>query len=645
MSDFLLGLRDLFIAVFFESALALLWISLIASAFSSPQDFVRKPITTQYQWLRRRIEWLRTNRSMAIAAVSILLILGYPLGVAMQRATDDFVELGSVWMPKSSEFKSSPKREFDTQPKSYATKLWAYLKNIPLDPIGRDEEIRRKTIEDFRYKLQSEAEAVLRTPAGGAIDPEEALKVARKAHTRRAFANESGTYLRELFELVRICQATLAHVGLLAIAYFLFFVVVFSAQMSGRGTRRIQRCVTPAITFAVVSLLLLGGPLLHDPDEFNYPVLVLLLAVALPILVFPFKHKLTRKQTDLAALAQLAIGFSIALLIWYLATFAWSEHRENYFESAIVLGVEAAELRHSAGLAQPVVAGFETSASTFVGKKLLIADDELVGSVLQCPEPLLTPWNCGIAKVQRKRKKSRPHTEQPRLAAVQDIEGLASDRDKIVFLVGSHEGKDGERRSDREFLIRADWDDEEKELEWLWSYEGLARDFQKAFQSIGEEFKLTDMKIHEEFNIEGLAYRSVKENTGILYVGLRAPLTSDGEALILAYDLDPSRPPADFSFTTHRADLRDREIRGLDWDSDQQRLLIVAVANKTEDPDLRQPGVLLAYSLETSSYKLIYDFRNQRGIPEAVSRTPSGRLLVLFDGNSKADRGGLYLQD
>ena len=637
MHDFLLGLRELFIAVFFESALALLWISLIAAAFSSPQDFIRKPITTQYQWLKRGVEWLITHRNQAIAFVSIFLILGYPLGVAMQRATDDFVELGSLWMPKSSKLMVKKR----TNPEKFELP-------IPWDPIGRDDTIRQNTIKDFYYKLQSEVQAVQRTTAGEEITNEkvlDVLNIARKAHTRRAFANgghESGTYMRELLALVRICQATVAHVGLLALGYLLCAVVICGALLPRCGNGRIPRL----FIIVVAGTVLWFGPRAHDSDEYNYPVLALLLTVTVPIVVFSFKQDLTREQTreqtHPSALKQLVIGFSIALLVWYLATFSWSEHRENYFESAIVLGVEADQTGHSAGLIQPVVTGFETSASAVVGKQLLIADDELVGAVLQCPEPLLTPWNCGIAKVQRQRKKSRPYTKQPRLAAIQDIEGLASDRDKIVFLVGSHESKGGVRRSDREFLIRANWDDEENELDWLWSYEGLARDFQKAFHDIGAVFELTDRKILEEFNVEGLAYSPVTRETGILYVGLRAPLTPDGEAIILAYNIDLNSPRMDF--TTLRVNLGGFEIRGLDWDPDQQRLLIVAVANTNEDAGLAQPGVLVAYSPKTSSYELLKRLHGYSGEPEAVSRTMSGRVLILFDGRSKIDRGGLYVK-
>ena len=624
MSDLVLGLKELFIAVFFESALALLWISLIASAFSRPQDFVQKPITTQYKWLRRMVVPCFSSRKRVIATVALLLILGYPLGVAMQRATDDFIELGSFWMPKSSEFNND---------------------RFPWESIGRDESIRSKSMRTFRYKLQREAEMVRRGSASGSITPKDALNIARKANTRRAFTNgayESALYMHKLLELVRICQATLAHVGLLAISYliFIFVYICIPVLLASNGNILIQRVVT----FLGVVAVLIIGPRAHDMGEFAYPVFALLLAVAAPILVFLFKYKLTRAHAC-PALMQLGSGFSTALIISYLATFSWSEHRENYFEAAIVLGAEAGELPHRQGLAQPNVTDFETSGSAVVGKKLLIADDELIGAVLQCPEPLLTPWNCRIAKVQRKRKQSQPYTEQPRLAAVQDFEGLASDRDKIVFLVGSHEGKDGVRRLDREFLIRADWDDDESELEWAWSYEHLSRDFQKAFHDFDVEFQLTGKKIHNEFSVEGLAYRSVCEKAGILYVGLRGPLTPDGEAVILAYQLDPKEPPTPMSYTVHRVDLHGLEIRGLEWDYEKQRLLIVAVDGTNEDVGLARPGVLMAYSLEASSYEVLQSFRGGTGDPEAVSRTPSGQLLVLFDSKISIHRGGVYVPE
>ena len=303
------------------------------------------------------------------------------------------------------------------------------------------------------------------------------------------------------------------------------------------------------INVTAIAWVLSYAPRIHDPKEYYYPVLALLLAVAGPVLFFSFTRMPTLRLTltqGRHALLQLAIGFALAILISYFATFSWSEHRENYFESAIVLGAAAAEKETdstsaSAELAKSIVTDFETSGSAVVGvvgKRLLIADDELVGTVLDCPEPLLNPWNCGLVRIERKRKQSRPHTEQPRLAAVQDIEGLASDRSNTVFLVGSHEGKGGEHRPDREFLIRAEWDDEKRELEWKWIYEGLAKDFQKVLQDVGEKFPLDKTTIHEEFNIEGLAYRLLSDSEGMLYVGLRAPLTPDGKAVILSYRLN-----------------------------------------------------------------------------------------------------------
>ena len=201
MSDLILGLRELFISVFFESALALLWISLIISAFSDPDGFAEKPISTQYQWLKNLLRRELRNRNAAIAAASVLLILGYPLGVAMQRATDDFVELGSFWMPKSSKIKM-PKSSKIKMPKSSKIKP----SPVPWTAIGRDNKIRNDVIEDFAYKLRNEANAALSGSEGVNMTWDKARNIARKAHTRRAFANwngnESGTYMRELLELV-----------------------------------------------------------------------------------------------------------------------------------------------------------------------------------------------------------------------------------------------------------------------------------------------------------------------------------------------------------------------------------------------------------------------------------------------------------
>ena len=95
------------------------------------------------------------------------------------------------------------------------------------------------------------------------------------------------------------------------------------------------------LPLTVVSMVLIFlGPFAHDASEFNYPVLVLLVTLYVPILRFSLKliDDLGRSQVR-RGMSQLIIGFFIALLVWYLATFAWSELREDYFESAIILGV------------------------------------------------------------------------------------------------------------------------------------------------------------------------------------------------------------------------------------------------------------------------------------------------------------------
>ena len=39
MAELLLGFKELFISVFFEAALAIIWVSLITSAFWRPKEF------------------------------------------------------------------------------------------------------------------------------------------------------------------------------------------------------------------------------------------------------------------------------------------------------------------------------------------------------------------------------------------------------------------------------------------------------------------------------------------------------------------------------------------------------------------------------------------------------------------------------
>ncbi len=262
--------------------------------------FVVAPVSTQYRWLRQLFERSLANSRAAILALSILLIFGYPLGV-VQRASDDFVELGSAWMPKASELTS-------TVPGLGVDIRW--------EAIGSDNEIRDESMRDFRYLLQGEMDSIqaVRYPD---LPDKKIMTVARKVHTRRAFANwggnGSGTYMRELLELVRVCQATLTHVGLLAIGYLLFAVVLgcklipFPCPWGGaaRGV----------INVTAIAWVLSYAPRIHDPKEYDYPVLALLLAVAGPVLFFSFTRMPTLRLTltqGRHALLQLAIGFALA---------------------------------------------------------------------------------------------------------------------------------------------------------------------------------------------------------------------------------------------------------------------------------------------------------------------------------------------
>ena len=314
-------------------------------------------------------------------------------------------------------------------------------------------------MRDFRYLLQGEMDSIqaVRYPD---LPDKKIMTVARKVHTRRAFANwggnGSGTYMRELLELVRVCQATLTHVGLLAIGYLLFAVVLgcklipFPCPWGGaaRGV----------INVTAIAWVLSYAPRIHDPKEYYYPVLALLLAVAGPVLFFSFTRMPTLRLTltqGRHALLQLAIGFALAILISYFATFSWSEHRENYFESAIVLGAAAAEKETdstsaSAELAKSIVTDFETSGSAVVGvvgKRLLIADDELVGTVLDCPEPLLNPWNCGLVRIERKRPANVEMIEhlEPRCGGQYRLRKPLGQRVEEDDLVAAHRTPDRSR--------------------------------------------------------------------------------------------------------------------------------------------------------------------------------------------------------
>lgn len=264
---------------------------------------------------------------------------------------------------------------------------------------------------------------------------------------------------------------------------------------------------------------------------------------------------------------------------------------------------------------------------------LLIADDELVGSVIRIekepsPEQLAQPLAGKLLKIERKRKASQPNTSSPKLAAVQDIEGIASDGHRRLVFIGSHNSKDGNRRTDREFIIQARWEDDE--LVWDGEYRNLAERLASVLAPAGAKLTVTKTTIQPDLDIEGVALHG-----DVVFIGLRAPLDDKNRALIVSAKrtqlFDGTAEP---EFDVHAVDLEGGGIRGLEWDDKTNKLLILSgSSNDSGQP----PAALWLWGVQSRTPEKLHSFTaqelggaNQRA-PEAVT-VWNDRILVGFDG-------------
>ncbi|NIR72705.1 DUF3616 domain-containing protein [candidate division KSB1 bacterium] len=267
---------------------------------------------------------------------------------------------------------------------------------------------------------------------------------------------------------------------------------------------------------------------------------------------------------------------------------------------------------------------FEFSGSAMVEDGILVVEDELVGMVLFMPTFGSRQVESFLVKIERKGKESRPFKPAPKLFAIEDFEGLASDRDNDVYLIGSHQPDDGDRRIEREFLIHARWKENKKELTFLEANFELLKQMVSPLEEMNMTLGLTDSTIKADLNIEGLAFHEDK-----LFIGFREPKTDDGKALMLsayAESLFENNSNVDFKIT--KLDLKEAGIRALDWDPQEKKMLILSGASKQDDG--ASPKL---WSFDLGSRKLaeIYIFEDTDRIPEGVSRTQDGKIVVVFD--------------
>lgn len=329
-----------------------------------------------------------------------------------------------------------------------------------------------------------------------------------------------------------------------------------------------------------------------------------------------------------------------------------SRSRIRAFIRVALFGVMAPALADAENFTNVAGPSFELSGLGVVRGGVLAADDELIGSVLFVSKRALEEGKptvaSRLAKIDRARTKSEPHTALTRLFPVQDFEGIATDGNKAVFLVGSHAPhKSGERRTDREFLIKTTWELEPNGAPNLRAAKakrngvpGVYREFVDHIEKLDESLNL------DTLNVEGLALRDKS-----LYVGLRSPLNKQGHALIFSAKqksmFGKDSQAFDGRFERLTLDLKGGGIRGMYWDEASGKLLVLS-GPSSQRSRINDPRALWSYEFSSGKLKLEHRFATAQlkthGTPEGIARFDAERLLIAFDTDQGARSSLLLLR-
>lgn len=283
----------------------------------------------------------------------------------------------------------------------------------------------------------------------------------------------------------------------------------------------------------------------------------------------------------------------------------------------------------------------ELSGCAVVDGGLLIVEDELVGTILHVSNLGEGPLDCTPVKLERKKKERAPFAAAAKLFPVQDFEDIASNGNDSVYVIGSHQGKDGERRPDREFLIQATWEKKDGELKVRGEHYRLLEQISPALSALGVNIGLTRTEVSPELNIEGLALHGE-----LIFVGLRSPLTADGQAIVLTAPVsDIFGSLANTPWVAHTLALGGAGIRALDWDPVLNALLVLA-----GPPGDGRDGPTGLWRCDERGEKLqsLLTFPPEiaRKAPEGICRLPDndgGTLLVVLDGDGSGSGGGDFV--
>lgn len=273
----------------------------------------------------------------------------------------------------------------------------------------------------------------------------------------------------------------------------------------------------------------------------------------------------------------------------------------------------------------------ELSGCAVVEGGLLLVEDELIGALLFASKIGQAPIDVATIKLERKKKARAPFAPAHKLFPYQDFEDIASDGASQVYVIGSHHGKDGERRPDREFLFACDWDAKDGEIKVVGEQYGLLDMIAPVLKAAGVDIGLTETDVVDTLNIEGLALHG-----GTLYIGLRSPLSASGKALLLSGPVEGVMAGS-AALQLTEIDLAGGGIRALDWDPVRGALL--GISGPAGDGS--GPSSLWAIDVEggTAETVLKFDEFIARKSPEGICRMPGGPLVVALDGEGDS-RGG-----
>lgn len=269
----------------------------------------------------------------------------------------------------------------------------------------------------------------------------------------------------------------------------------------------------------------------------------------------------------------------------------------------------------------------ELSGCAVVDGGVLVVEDELIGAVLLLEDLAKPPLVLSTVKLERKKKARAPYADAFKLFPFQDFEDIASDGMETVYFIGSHHGKDGERRPDREFLFKGEWDGKGKELKVVGEQYGLLDHIAPLLEDLGSGIGLTKTEVSERLNIEGLA---LHDQT--LYIGLRSPLTPSGKAILLSGPVDGIMDGS-AALESVELDLGGGGVRALDWDPVRGELLVLSGASGENAAGSALYG--LNSTAGTISPIVTFEADIAKKTPEGICRLPQeagGKLLLVLDG-------------